>query len=166
VFGGARHHSLPAAPPPCRSTQGDERSWIVWLPPFDQLVWADGGYSQLGRQQPCWPGRRRNSACSYRMSRAATTSRVSRCSGAGGWLNEPFGWLVRDRRLARDYSNSEAMIKLATIRLMAIQPAGQTRALVQRHRTRSRSSTHRGDSTRSVITHIPSLSGDQSPVIP
>jgi hypothetical protein len=85
-------------------------------------------------------------------------------------VERTFGWLVRNRRLARDYarltSNSEAMIKLATIRLIAIQPAGQTRALVQRHRTRSRSSTRRGDSTRSVITHIPSVSGDQSLVIP
>jgi hypothetical protein len=47
------------------------------------------------------------------------------------WVVErTFGWQVRHRRLAWDYarltSNSEAMIKLATIRLMAIQPAGQT----------------------------------------
>ncbi|MEU0156069.1 hypothetical protein ABZ071_30075, partial [Micromonospora fulviviridis] len=40
-----------------------------------------------------------------------------------------FGWLVRNRRLARDYerltANSEAMIKVAMIRLMTIRLAGQ-----------------------------------------
>ncbi|MEO3777670.1 hypothetical protein ABGB16_12645, partial [Micromonospora sp. B11E3] len=42
----------------------------------------------------------------------------------------PSGWLVRNRRLARDYerltANSEAMIKVAMIRLMTIRLAGQT----------------------------------------
>ena len=41
-----------------------------------------------------------------------------------------FGWLIRNRRLARDYerltTNSEAMIKLAMIRLMTLRLAGQT----------------------------------------
>lgn len=41
----------------------------------------------------------------------------------------PSGWLVRNRRLARDYerptANSEAMIKIAMIRLMTIRLAGQ-----------------------------------------
>lgn len=49
------------------------------------------------------------------------------------WLVErTFGWLIRNRRLARDYerltANSEAMIKIAMIRLMATRlPRGQVR---------------------------------------
>ena len=46
------------------------------------------------------------------------------------WVVErTFGWLIRNRRLSRDYErrtgNSEAMIKIAMIRLMAIRLAGQ-----------------------------------------
>jgi transposase len=46
------------------------------------------------------------------------------------WVVErTFGWLVRNRRLARDYErltmHSEAMIKIAMIRLMATRLAGQ-----------------------------------------
>ncbi|MFJ1551994.1 hypothetical protein ACIPEK_46460, partial [Streptomyces sp. NPDC088246] len=41
-----------------------------------------------------------------------------------------FGWLVRNRRLARDYerltATSEAMIKVAMIRLMLVRLAGQS----------------------------------------
>lgn len=47
------------------------------------------------------------------------------------WVVErTFGWLIRNRRLARDYqrqtANSEAMIKVAMIRLMATRLAGQS----------------------------------------
>ena len=46
------------------------------------------------------------------------------------WVVErTFGWLVRNRRLARDYerltATSEAMVKVAMIRLMATRLAGQ-----------------------------------------
>ncbi|WP_438363986.1 transposase [Streptomyces viridosporus] len=46
------------------------------------------------------------------------------------WVVErSFGWLVRNRRLARDYERltvtSEAMIKVAMIRLMLVRLAGQ-----------------------------------------
>lgn len=44
-------------------------------------------------------------------------------------VERTFGWLVRNRRLARDYerctANSETMIKIAMIRLMALRLAGQ-----------------------------------------
>jgi len=44
-------------------------------------------------------------------------------------VERTFGWLVRNRRLARDYERlttcSETMIKVAMIRLMAIRMAGQ-----------------------------------------
>ena len=43
-------------------------------------------------------------------------------------MERTFGWLVRNRRLARDYERltacSEAMIKVAMIRLMAARLAG------------------------------------------
>jgi transposase len=46
------------------------------------------------------------------------------------WVVErTFGWLIRNRRLARDYErltgNAETMIKIAMIRLMAIRLAGE-----------------------------------------
>jgi transposase len=46
------------------------------------------------------------------------------------WVVErTFGWLIRNRRLARDYERlttcSEAMIKIAMIRLMVIRLAGE-----------------------------------------
>jgi transposase len=46
------------------------------------------------------------------------------------WVVErTFGWLIRNRRLARDYERlttcSEAMIKIAMIRLMAIRLADE-----------------------------------------
>jgi DDE family transposase len=47
------------------------------------------------------------------------------------WVIErTFGWLVRNRRLARDYERlttcSETMIKIAMIRLMTARLAGHT----------------------------------------
>ena len=46
------------------------------------------------------------------------------------WVVErTFGWLIRNRRLARDYErltgNSETMIKIAMIHLMATRLAGE-----------------------------------------
>jgi hypothetical protein len=45
-------------------------------------------------------------------------------------VERTFGWLVRNRRLARDYErltdNFESMIKIAMIRLMATSLAGET----------------------------------------
>ncbi len=46
------------------------------------------------------------------------------------WVVErTFGWLIRHRRLARDYerltATSETMVKIAMIRLMATRLAGQ-----------------------------------------
>jgi transposase len=92
------------------------------------LVWADGGYA--------------NSIDSTLLSWAKDTlgillEIVKRTDDVKGfkvlprrWVVErTFGWLVRNRRLARDYErltvNSEAMIKIAMIRLMTIRLAGQ-----------------------------------------
>lgn len=92
------------------------------------LVWADGGYA--------------NSIDSTLLSWAKDKlgillEIIRRTDEVKGfkilprrWVVErTFGWLVRNRRLARDYErltvNSEAMIKIAMIRLMTIRLAGQ-----------------------------------------
>jgi transposase len=92
------------------------------------LVWADGGYA--------------NSIDSRLLSWARDTLNivveiVKRTDDVKGfkvlprrWVVErTFGWLVRNRRLARDYerltATSEAMIKVAMIRLMLVRLAGQ-----------------------------------------
>lgn len=92
------------------------------------LVWADGGYA--------------NSVDSTLLSWAKDKlgillEIIRRTDDVKGfkvlprrWVVErTFGWLVRNRRLARDYerltANSEAMIKVAMIRLMTIRLAGQ-----------------------------------------
>lgn len=45
-------------------------------------------------------------------------------------VERTFGWLVRNRRLARDYerlaNSSKTMVKAATIRLMAARLAGES----------------------------------------
>lgn len=93
------------------------------------LVWADGGYA--------------NSIDSTLLSWAKTKlgillEIVKRDDDVKGfkvlprrWVVErTFGWLVRNRRLARDYerltANSEAMIQIAMIRLMTMRLAGQS----------------------------------------
>lgn len=96
--------------------------------PTVALVWADGGYANkvddglLG-----WA----------RATLGLLVAIVKRSDTAKGfqvlarrWVVErTFGWLIRNRRLARDYerltSTSETMIKVAMIRLMATRLAGQ-----------------------------------------
>jgi transposase len=96
--------------------------------PTVALIWADGGYANTvdaglltwARQQ-------------LRLV-VAIVKRSDKVKGfqvlARRWVVErTFGWLVRNRRLARDYerltTTSEAMVKIAMIRLMAIRLAGQ-----------------------------------------
>ena len=95
--------------------------------PSVALVWADGGYA--------------NSIDSSLLAWALdklhlVVEIVRRSDDVKGfkvlprrWVVErTFGWLVRNRRLARDYerltASSEAMIKIAMIRLMAARLAG------------------------------------------
>jgi transposase len=97
--------------------------------PSVALVWADGGYA--------------NSIDASLLGWALEKLRlvieiVRRSDDVKGfqvlprrWVVErTFGWLVRSRRLARDYerltATSEAMIKIAMIRLMAARLAGET----------------------------------------
>ena len=92
------------------------------------LVWADGGYANsIDDGLLAWA----------KNTLGLVVQIVGRPKGVKGfrvlprrWVAErTFAWLVRNRRLARDYerltANSEAMIKVAMIRLMAARLAGQ-----------------------------------------
>lgn len=109
------------------------------------LVWADGGYA--------------SSVDSTLLSWARDTLNivveiVKRTDDVKGfkvlprrWVVErSFGWLVRNRRLARDYerltATSEAMIKVAMIRLMLVRLTGQpSRWSHESHRKTARTKT-------------------------
>ena len=97
--------------------------------PTVALVWADGGYAnKIDSGLLSWA----------KEKLGLLVEIVKRNDDVKGfqvlprrWVVErTFGWLVRNRRLARDYERltdtSEAMIKLAMIRLMAIRLAGQS----------------------------------------
>ena len=91
-------------------------------------VWADGGYAnKIDSSLLSWA----------KEKLGLLVEIVKRTDDVKGfqvlprrWVVErTFGWLVRNRRLARDYerltATSEAMIKIAMIRLMALRLAGQ-----------------------------------------
>lgn len=97
--------------------------------PSVALAWADAGYAnEIDDGLVRWAARDLGLALEI----------VRRPAGARGfqvlprrWVIErTFGWLVRNRRLARDYERltacSETMIKIAMIRLMAARLAGHT----------------------------------------
>lgn len=94
------------------------------------LVWADAGYAnKIDNSILSW---------AYEKFRLVVEI-VKRSDDVKGfqvlprrWVVErTFAWLVRNRRLARDYERdpacSEAMVKLAMIRLMATRLAGQSK---------------------------------------
>jgi transposase len=97
--------------------------------PSVALVWADGGYAnKIDSGLLGWA----------KEKLGLLVEIVKRNDDITGfqvlprrWVVErTFGWLIRNRRLARDYerltANSEAMIKVAMIRLMATRLAGQS----------------------------------------
>jgi transposase len=97
--------------------------------PSVALVWADGGYANsIDNTLLTWA----------RTRLGLLVQIVRRCDNAKGfqvlprrWVVErTFGWLVRNRRLARDYerhpTHAETMIKIAMIRLMAVRLAGES----------------------------------------
>lgn len=101
---------------------------LAALFPSVALVWADGGYAnKIDSSIVAWA----------KDKLGLLLEIVKRSDDVKGfkvlprrWVVErTFGWLVRNRRLARDYerltATSEAMIKIAMIRLMAIRLAGQ-----------------------------------------
>jgi transposase len=124
------------------------------------LVWADGGYA--------------NSVDSTLLSWARDALNivveiVKRTDDVKGFkvlprrwvVKRTFGWLVRNRRLARDYerltATSEAMIKAAMIRLMLVRLAGQSpRWSHEPHRKTAR--TDRRGANRSVVNRPPTAS--------
>jgi transposase len=92
------------------------------------LVWADGGYANtIDSTLLGWA----------KDKLGLLVEIVKRSDDVKGfqvlprrWVVErTFGWLIRNRRLARDYerltTNSETLIKVAMIRLMATRLAGQ-----------------------------------------
>lgn len=92
------------------------------------LIWADAGYAnQIDSGLVTWA----------RTAISIVLEIVRRSDDVKGfqvlprrWVVErTFGWLIRSRRLSRDYerltSCSETMIKIAMIRLMAIRLAGE-----------------------------------------
>ena len=96
--------------------------------PSIALIWADAGYAnQIDEGLVTWA----------RTAISVVLQIVRRNDGVKGfqvlprrWVVErTFGWLIRNRRLSRDYErrtgNSEAMIKIAMIRLMAIRLVGK-----------------------------------------
>lgn len=96
--------------------------------PSIALIWADAGYAnQIDEGLVTWA----------RTAISVVLQIVRRNDDVKGfqvlprrWVVErTFGWLIRNRRLSRDYErrtgNSEAMIKIAMIRLMAIRLAGK-----------------------------------------
>ena len=96
--------------------------------PSIALIWADAGYAnQIDEGLVTWA----------RTAISVVLQIVRRDGDVKGfqvlprrWVVErTFGWLIRNRRLSRDYErrtgNSEAMIKIAMIRLMAIRLAGK-----------------------------------------
>jgi transposase len=97
--------------------------------PSIALVWADGGYAnKIDNTLVSWA----------KAVLGLVLEIIRRSDDVKGfqvlprrWVVErTFGWLVRNRRLARDYErltdNSETMIKIAMIRLMATRLAGET----------------------------------------
>jgi transposase len=92
------------------------------------LIWADAGYAnQIDSGLVTWA----------RTAASIVLQIVKRSDDVKGfqvlprrWVVErTFGWLIRSRRLSRDYErrtdNSEAMIKIAMIKLMATRLAGE-----------------------------------------
>lgn len=96
--------------------------------PSIALVWADGGYANsIDGTLIGWA--REKLGLLPRIVKRNDEVKGFQILPRGWVVERTFGWLVRNRRLARDYerltTHSEAMIKIAMIRLMATRLAGQ-----------------------------------------
>ncbi|WP_093267576.1 IS5 family transposase [Saccharopolyspora shandongensis] len=96
--------------------------------PSIALVWADGGYANsIVNGLLAWA--KENLGLVLEIVKRSDEAKGFRVLPRRWVVERTFGWLVRNRRLARDYerltANSETMIKLAMIRLMATRLAGQ-----------------------------------------
>jgi transposase len=95
--------------------------------PSMALVWADGGYANsIDDGLVGWANDKLGLL--LQIVRRADDVKGFRVLPRRWVVERTFGWLVRNRRLARDYERltdcSEAMIKIAMIRLMAARLAG------------------------------------------
>ena len=95
--------------------------------PSMALVWADGGYANsIDDGLVGWANDKLGLL--LQIVRRADDVKGFRVLPRRWVIERTFGWLVRNRRLARDYERltacSETMIKIAMIRLMAARLAG------------------------------------------
>jgi transposase len=95
--------------------------------PSVALVWADGGYANsIDAGLVHWAGQ--ELGLLLEIVRRSDDVKGFKVLPRRWVVERTFGWLVRNRRLARDYERlaacSEAMIKVAMIRLMAARLAG------------------------------------------
>ena len=95
--------------------------------PSVALVWADGGYaSEIDDGLVRWAAQ--DLGLMLEIVRRNAAVKGFQVLPRRWVVERTFGWLVRNRRLARDYerrtSCAEAMIKIAMIRLMAARLAG------------------------------------------
>jgi transposase len=91
------------------------------------LAWADGGYAnEIDNGLVRWAAH--DLGLLLEIVRRNGDVKGFRVLPRRWVIERTFGWLVRNRRLARDYERltacSEAMIKIAMIRLMAARLAG------------------------------------------
>jgi transposase len=95
--------------------------------PSVALVWADGGYAN-SVDDGLLDWARQKLGLALEIVRRSDDVKGFHVLPRRWVVERTFGWLVRNRRLARDYerltSCSEAMIKVAMIRLMAARLAG------------------------------------------
>lgn len=96
--------------------------------PSIALVWADGGYANtIDNTMIGWA--KDKLGLLLQIVKRSDDVKGFRVLPRRWVVERTFGWLVRNRRLARDYerltAHSEAMIKIAMIRLMATRLAGQ-----------------------------------------
>jgi transposase len=97
--------------------------------PSVALVWADGGYANaIDAGLVGWAAQ--ELGLLLEIVRRSDDVKGFQVLPRRWVIERTFGWLVRNRRLARDYERlttcSEAMIKIAMIRLMAARLAGHT----------------------------------------
>jgi len=95
--------------------------------PSVALVWADGGYANvIDAGLVGWAAQ--ELGLLLQIVRRSDDTKGFKVLPRRWVVERTFGWLMRNRRLARDYERlttcSEAMIKLAMIRLMAARLAG------------------------------------------
>jgi transposase len=97
--------------------------------PSVALVWADGGYANaIDAGLVSWAAQ--ELGLLLEIVRRSDDVKGFKVLPRRWVVERTFGWLIRNRRLARDYERlttcSEAMIKIAMIRLMAARLAGHT----------------------------------------